>query len=162
MRRCAEPGGHRQGIEQEDLGDSRPPEAKPDEVGARVGRATVLHLEALERGEVEVAADYSGNLYLHLRGRADDIEQVEGGKTFFWRGYYEYDLNQAHTEDTQLGVFGEFEPKLSDASRDASRGSSRHAQSAVTAIGYHRAGATALTDRPPATSSSASAPFWGL
>ena len=49
----------------------------------------------------------------------DDIERVPGGKSFFWRGRYEYDLNVAHTEDTQLGVFGEFEPKLSDASREA-------------------------------------------
>jgi sugar/nucleoside kinase (ribokinase family) len=49
----------------------------------------------------------------------DDIERVEGGKSFFWRGRYEYDLNVAHTEDTQLGVFGEFEPKLSPASREA-------------------------------------------
>ena len=45
----------------------------------------------------------------------DDIERVAGGQSFFWRGRYEYDLNVAHTEDTQLGVFGEFEPKLSDA-----------------------------------------------
>jgi len=49
----------------------------------------------------------------------DDIERVEGGKSFFWRGRYEYDLNVAHTEDTQLGVFAEFEPKLSEASRAA-------------------------------------------
>ncbi|HXQ88786.1 MAG TPA: PfkB family carbohydrate kinase, partial [Solirubrobacterales bacterium] len=49
----------------------------------------------------------------------DDIERVEGGQSFFWRGRYEYDLNVAHTEDTQLGVFGEFEPKLSDASKAA-------------------------------------------
>ncbi len=49
----------------------------------------------------------------------DDIEQVEGGQSFFWRGRYEYDLNVAHTEDTQLGVFGEFEPKLSAASQEA-------------------------------------------
>jgi sugar/nucleoside kinase (ribokinase family) len=49
----------------------------------------------------------------------DDIEQVPGGKSFFWRGRYEYDLNVAHTEDTQLGVFAEFEPKLSDASKAA-------------------------------------------
>jgi len=49
----------------------------------------------------------------------DDIERVAGGKSFFWRGRYEYDLNVAHTEDTQLGVFGEFEPKLSDGSRAA-------------------------------------------
>ncbi|HKT83891.1 MAG TPA: PfkB family carbohydrate kinase [Solirubrobacterales bacterium] len=49
----------------------------------------------------------------------DDIERVAGGRSFFWRGRYEYDLNVAHTEDTQLGVFGEFEPKLSPASREA-------------------------------------------
>ncbi|MEX2108436.1 MAG: PfkB family carbohydrate kinase [Solirubrobacterales bacterium] len=49
----------------------------------------------------------------------DDIERVEGGQSFFWRGRYEYDLNVAHTEDTQLGVFGEFEPKLSQASKEA-------------------------------------------
>jgi sugar/nucleoside kinase (ribokinase family) len=49
----------------------------------------------------------------------DDIERVAGGKSFFWRGRYEYDLNVAHTEDTQLGVFGEFEPKLSQPSKDA-------------------------------------------
>ena len=53
---------------------------------------------------------------LHGRGvNTDDIEHVEGGKTFFWQGHYEYDLNQAHTDDTQLNVFGEFAPKLSDA-----------------------------------------------
>jgi sugar/nucleoside kinase (ribokinase family) len=49
----------------------------------------------------------------------DDIERVAGGESFFWRGRYEFDLNVAHTEDTQLGVFGEFEPKLSEASREA-------------------------------------------
>ncbi len=49
----------------------------------------------------------------------DDIERVEGGRSFFWRGRYEYDLNVAHTEDTQLGVFGEFDPKLSPASKEA-------------------------------------------
>jgi sugar/nucleoside kinase (ribokinase family) len=49
----------------------------------------------------------------------DDIERVPGGESFFWRGRYEFDLNVAHTEDTQLGVFAEFEPKLSDTSRAA-------------------------------------------
>jgi sugar/nucleoside kinase (ribokinase family) len=48
-----------------------------------------------------------------------DIERVEGGKTFFWQGHYDYDLNIAHTDDTQLNVFGEFEPKLSEASRSS-------------------------------------------
>jgi sugar/nucleoside kinase (ribokinase family) len=46
-----------------------------------------------------------------------DIERVEGGRTFFWRGHYEHDMNVAHTEDTQLNVFADFEPKLSEASR---------------------------------------------
>ncbi|HEX2391902.1 MAG TPA: PfkB family carbohydrate kinase [Solirubrobacterales bacterium] len=49
----------------------------------------------------------------------DDIERVAGGQSFFWRGRYEYDLNVAHTVDTQLGVFAEFEPKLSEQSRAA-------------------------------------------
>jgi sugar/nucleoside kinase (ribokinase family) len=49
----------------------------------------------------------------------DDIERVPGGTSFFWRGRYEYDLNVAHTEDTRLGVFGEFQPKLSEASKAA-------------------------------------------
>ena len=48
-----------------------------------------------------------------------DIERVDGGETFFWRGHYEHDLNVAHTDDTRLNVFAEFEPKLSEASRGA-------------------------------------------
>ena len=45
-----------------------------------------------------------------------DIEHVEGGKTFFWRGHYDHDMNVAHTDDTQLNVFADFEPKLSASS----------------------------------------------
>lgn len=48
-----------------------------------------------------------------------DIERVAGGETFRWRGHYEHDLNVAHTDDTRLNVFAEFEPKLSDASRSS-------------------------------------------
>jgi sugar/nucleoside kinase (ribokinase family) len=57
---------------------------------------------------------------LHDRGiDTSDVEHVPGGQTFHWRGRYEYDLNTAHTEETQLGVFGGFEPKLSEGSRAA-------------------------------------------
>jgi sugar/nucleoside kinase (ribokinase family) len=49
---------------------------------------------------------------------SEDIEHVPGGKTFFWRGHYDYDLNTAHTDETQLGVFGDFQPKLSQAARE--------------------------------------------
>src|ERR671916_1836116 len=69
-----------------------------------------------------VGDDFGDDAYGVLHGRGvntDDIERVEGGNTFFWRGRYDFDLNTAHTEDTQLGVFGEFEPKLSEESRAA-------------------------------------------
>jgi sugar/nucleoside kinase (ribokinase family) len=46
-----------------------------------------------------------------------DIERVAGGKTFFWKGVYGWDLNDRETLDTQLGVFEGFQPKLSEASR---------------------------------------------
>lgn len=49
----------------------------------------------------------------------DDIEVVADGKTFFWRGKYEYDLNTAHTLDTQLNVFETFQPKPSEESKNA-------------------------------------------
>src|SRR4051812_8414419 len=69
-----------------------------------------------------VGDDFGDAEYEVLRSRGvatDDIEHVEGGKTFFWSGEYKYDLNTAHTLDTQLGVFGEFEPKLSQETKDA-------------------------------------------
>jgi sugar/nucleoside kinase (ribokinase family) len=46
-----------------------------------------------------------------------DVERVAGGKTFFWRGEYGWDLNSRETLDTQLGVFEGFQPKLSGRSR---------------------------------------------
>lgn len=49
----------------------------------------------------------------------DDIEIVKDGKTFFWSGRYDYDMNTAHTLDTQLNVFETFQPKLSDESKNA-------------------------------------------
>jgi sugar/nucleoside kinase (ribokinase family) len=55
-----------------------------------------------------------------LRARdvdVSDIERVPGGKTFFWRGEYGWDLNSRETLDTQLGVFEGFAPKLSELSR---------------------------------------------
>jgi sugar/nucleoside kinase (ribokinase family) len=69
-----------------------------------------------------VGDDFGSDEYAVLEGRGvntDDIERVEGGKTFFWRGHYEYDLNTAHTDETQLNVFGEFAPKLSEESKAA-------------------------------------------
>ena len=69
-----------------------------------------------------VGDDFGDAEYAVLHGRGvntDDIERVEGGRTFFWRGEYEWNLNVRHTLETQLNVFGEFEPKLSAASKEA-------------------------------------------
>jgi cytidine kinase len=49
----------------------------------------------------------------------DDVEIVPDGKTFFWSGRYDFDMNMAHTLDTQLNVFETFNPKLSEDSRNA-------------------------------------------
>src|SRR5436853_1023701 len=48
-----------------------------------------------------------------------DMERIPDGKTFLWRGRYEYDLNVAHTLETQLNVFAGFQPKLSNGSKNA-------------------------------------------
>jgi sugar/nucleoside kinase (ribokinase family) len=56
---------------------------------------------------------------LQTRGsNIDDVERVAGGKTFFWKGKYGWDLNTRETLDTQLNVFEHFAPKLSQASQD--------------------------------------------
>jgi len=46
-----------------------------------------------------------------------DLERVPG-RSFRWSGEYGYDLNIAHTRDTQLNVFADFKPKLSTGARE--------------------------------------------
>jgi len=48
-----------------------------------------------------------------------DVERIPGGRTFFWRGQYGWDLNSRETLETQLGVFEGFQPKLSERSRSS-------------------------------------------
>ena len=67
-----------------------------------------------------VGEDFGDDEYavFHERGvNTDDVERVPGGETFFWRGHYDFDLNVAHTDETRLNVFGDFRPKLSEASK---------------------------------------------
>lgn len=68
-----------------------------------------------------VGDDFGEEEYAVLRGRDVDTSAIERvpGKTFFWAGEYGWDLNDRTTLDTQLGVFAEFQPKLSDAARSA-------------------------------------------
>jgi cytidine kinase len=69
-----------------------------------------------------VGDDFGEDEYavLHRHGVVtEDIEYVPGGKTFFYACEYEWNLNIRHSLDTQLGVFEDFRPKLSDASKQA-------------------------------------------
>jgi sugar/nucleoside kinase (ribokinase family) len=69
-----------------------------------------------------VGEDFDEESWAILRTRGTDTEDVElvpGGKTFFWRGEYGWDLNTRETLETQLNVFEHFNPKLSEASRAA-------------------------------------------
>ncbi len=45
------------------------------------------------------------------------LQRIPGGKTFRWAGEYGFDLNTAHTLDTQLNVFADFKPELSAEAR---------------------------------------------
>ena len=90
------------------------------------GSAVHFSLSASFFTEVRVVGpigeDFGSEQFAVLEGRGvntEDVERVDGGRTFFWQGHYDYDLNVAHTDDTQLNVFGDFVPKLSDASRNS-------------------------------------------
>ncbi len=48
-----------------------------------------------------------------------NLVRVPGGKTFRWVGEYGFDLNTAHTLDTQLNVFADFKPELSAELKNA-------------------------------------------
>lgn len=63
-----------------------------------------------------VGNDFPDEHAQFLRSRDVDLRGLERapGNTFRWKGYYEYDLNQAHSLDTQLNVFEQFHPKLPD------------------------------------------------
>jgi sugar/nucleoside kinase (ribokinase family) len=90
------------------------------------GAATHFALAASFFDEVRVVGrvgdDFDASAYAVLSTRGTntgDVEHVKDGKSFFWAGQYGWDLNQRETLETQLGVFETFEPKLSQASRQA-------------------------------------------
>ncbi len=69
-----------------------------------------------------VGSDFPQEHLDFLKSRNIDlsgVQTVEGGKTFRWSGYYDFDLNVAHTLDTQLNVFADFAPQLPDSYKSA-------------------------------------------
>jgi sugar/nucleoside kinase (ribokinase family) len=52
-----------------------------------------------------------------LRDRKIDtsgLHVIRGGKTFFWKGKYQPNMNDRETLEVQLNVFGDFRPELPD------------------------------------------------
>ncbi|MFN2613033.1 MAG: PfkB family carbohydrate kinase, partial [Solirubrobacterales bacterium] len=89
------------------------------------GSAVHFALAAAFFDEVRVVGpvgdDFAERDMALLQGRGVDTSDIERmpGNTFFWAGEYGWDLNDRATLDTQLGVFADFDPKLSRAAREA-------------------------------------------
>jgi len=56
-----------------------------------------------------------------LKSRNIDLSALQkiDGATFRWGGFYEYDMNQAHTLETRLNILARFDPKIPEALREA-------------------------------------------
>jgi sugar/nucleoside kinase (ribokinase family) len=82
------------------------------------GAATYFSLAASFFTDVRVVAvvgeDFTAKEEQVLRARNIDVSGIvrEPGKSFFWAGEYGENVNEAKTLDTQLGVFGNFNPQV--------------------------------------------------
>ncbi len=89
------------------------------------GSATYFSTAASYFSDVKLVAvvgkDFSQKHMDFLRKRKIDISglQIKNGKTFRWKGYYEYDLNNAHTLETHLNVFADFKPDMPENYRNS-------------------------------------------
>jgi sugar/nucleoside kinase (ribokinase family) len=68
-----------------------------------------------------VGRDFPKGTLDMLSARGIDLQglKVADGVTFQWKGYYEYDLNIAHTLKTDLNVFENFAPVLPASYRES-------------------------------------------
>jgi sugar/nucleoside kinase (ribokinase family) len=88
------------------------------------GSASHFSISASYYTDVRVVAVVGGDFSESDRAIFDnhsidtsDLERISDGATFRWFARYDYDLNVAHTLDTQLNVFADFKPKLSEAAK---------------------------------------------
>lgn len=67
-----------------------------------------------------IGEDFPETYLAFFRNRHIDLSglQQNSGQTFHWSGYYEYDMNQAHTLATHLNVFENFLPNIPEKFRD--------------------------------------------
>ncbi len=89
------------------------------------GAATYFSLSASFFTDVRVIAvvgdDFGTKQQAAFDARNIDTRGIEHapGKSFFWEGSYLDSLNEAKTHNTELNVFGAFQPKIPDAYRDS-------------------------------------------
>lgn len=89
------------------------------------GSANYFSLAASHFAKVRVVGvvgeDYAPADEELLRARGVDLSGLERvkGKTFFWQGRYEGDMNEAITMKTELNVFESFNPKLPSSYADS-------------------------------------------
>lgn len=69
-----------------------------------------------------VGRDFPSEYVSFLESRGVDLSGLEfaEGETFAWEGFYDYDLNTAHSLRTELNVFERFHPSLQKKHRVAS------------------------------------------
>jgi len=67
-----------------------------------------------------IGDDFPNEHLAYFRGREIDLAGVQQtpGQTFRWNGFYEFDMNQAHTLATHLNVFEQFRPTIPPAYAD--------------------------------------------
>lgn len=90
--------------------------------GAAVYAATAASLLAPPRVVGVVGGDFPQEALDFLAERGGDlsgVKRIEDGRSFFWSGVYDYSLGERETLDTQLNVFGDFNPVLPESFRDS-------------------------------------------
>jgi sugar/nucleoside kinase (ribokinase family) len=89
------------------------------------GSATYFSIAASFFTQVRVVAvvgdDFSKEDEQVLRDRKVDLAGLQRvpGKSFFWRGEYNENLNEAHTLTTDLNVFEKFQPQIPASYKDS-------------------------------------------
>lgn len=90
------------------------------------GSATFFSAAARFFAPVSVVAvvgeDFPAKHLSRLKRLGVDIRgiQIEKGRTFRWKGFYDYDLNAAKTLKTELNVFQNFKPVIAPEHRNVS------------------------------------------
>lgn len=72
-------------------------------------------------GIVAIVGEDFPHVYIEfLQSKGVDLAGIERkGKTFRWKGFYEFDMNEAKTLRTELNCLAEFDPKLPEGYQDA-------------------------------------------